>query len=64
MSDGGHPGGEPVFHAAGRISDFTGVEFRGKYSFQYIQNAVFENCTFDTKDAFWHGHNVTVRNSW
>src|SRR5699024_11136902 len=31
--------------------------------FQYIENAVFENCTFDTKDAFWHARNVTVRNS-
>ena len=32
---------------------FRGVTFRGKYSFQYIQNAVFEDCTFDTKDAGW-----------
>ena len=22
-----------------------------------------ENCTFDTKDAFWHAENVTVKNS-
>lgn len=51
------------FMLRGENLDFVGVEFRGKYSFQYIQNAVFENCTFDTKDAFWHGHNVTVRNS-
>ena len=34
---------------------FREVTFQGKYSFQYIKNAVFENCTFDTKDAFWHG---------
>lgn len=36
---------------------------KGKYSFQYIENAVFENCNFDTKDAFWHAKGVTVRNS-
>ena len=42
---------------------FKGVNFKGKYSFQYIKNAYFENCVFDTKDAFWHGENITVRNS-
>lgn len=42
---------------------FTQVEFKGKYSFQYIKDAVFEDCIFDTKDAFWHGENVIVRNS-
>ncbi len=42
---------------------FRGVRMKGKYSFQYIENAVFENCTFDTKDAFWHGKNITVRDS-
>ena len=51
------------FMLRGEGLNFSGVEFRGKYSFQYIQNAVFEHCTFDTKDAFWHGRNVTVRNS-
>ena len=51
------------FMLRGEHLNFTGVTFQGKYSFQYIQNAVFENCTFDTKDAFWHGHNVIVRNS-
>ncbi len=35
--------------------------FRGKYSFQYIQNATIENCVLDTKDAFWHAKNVTVK---
>lgn len=39
------------------------VRFSGKYSFQYIEDAVFENCDFDTKDAFWHAKNVVVRNS-
>lgn len=43
--------------------DFTDVDFKGKYSFQYIENAVFENCRFDTKDAFWHAKHVAVRNS-
>lgn len=42
---------------------FTDVTFRGKYSFQYIEDAVFDNCRFDTKDAFWHAKNVVVRNS-
>lgn len=48
-----------------RSSDllFTDVTFKGKYSFQYIENAVFDNCRFDTKDAFWHAKNVVVRNS-
>ena len=42
---------------------FQNVKLTGKYSFQYIEDAVFENCDFDTKDAFWHAKNVTVRNS-
>ena len=42
---------------------FTDVTFKGKYSFQYIENAVFENCRLDTKDAFWHAKDVTVRDS-
>ena len=42
---------------------FSDVKFQGKYSFQYIADSEFENCTFDTKDAFWHAKNVTVRDS-
>ena len=42
---------------------FNNVRMKGKYSFQYIEDSVFENCTFDTKDAFWHAKNITVRNS-
>ena len=42
---------------------FKGVNFQGKYSFQYIKNAVFENCVFNTKDAFWHGEHITVKDS-
>lgn len=39
------------------------VRFRGKYSFQYVEDAVIENCVLDTKDAFWHARNVVVRDS-
>ena len=42
---------------------FKNVKLKGKYSFQYIENSVFENCEFDTKDAFWHAKNVIVRDS-
>ena len=42
---------------------FQNVRMKGKYSFQYIEDAVFDHCTFDTKDAFWHAKNVIVRNS-
>ena len=42
-----------------QISDF---KLLGKYSFQYIENAVFQNCVLNTKDAFWHAKNVTVKN--
>ena len=40
---------------------FKNVRMKGKYSFQYIEDAVFEHCVFDTKDAFWHARNVAVR---
>ncbi|MCL1604199.1 DUF3737 family protein [Succinatimonas hippei] len=43
--------------------EFKEVEFSGKYSFQYITDAVFDNCRFDTKDAFWHAEHVLVRDS-
>lgn len=42
---------------------FMNVELKGKYSFQYMKNAYFENCVFDTKNAFWHSEDVWVRNS-
>ena len=41
---------------------FRNVDFTGKYSFQYIENANLENCRFKTKDAFWHSKDVTVSN--
>ena len=43
---------------------FRDVRLTGKYSFQYIEDAVFDHCTFDTKDALWHAKNVIVRNSY
>ncbi len=43
--------------------NFQAVNMKGKYSFQYITDSVFENCVLDTKDAFWHAKNVTVRDS-
>lgn len=42
---------------------FEQVRLKGKYSFQYIEDSVFDHCVFDTKDAFWHAKNVTVKNS-
>ncbi len=42
--------------------DFKKVALLGKYSFQYIEDSVFEDCVFNTKDAFWHAKNVTVKN--
>ncbi len=41
---------------------FKDVEFTGKYSFQYVENAVIENCVLHTKDAFWHAKNVVIKN--
>lgn len=38
------------------------LKFSGKYSFQYVENAVVSDCDIDTKDAFWHCRNVTVTN--
>ena len=51
------------FMMRSRALRFTDVTFRGTYSFQYIEGAVFDNCRFDTKDAFWHAKNVVVTNS-
>ena len=51
------------FMMRSRALRFTDVTFRGKYSFQYIEDAVFDNCRFDTKDAFGHAKNVVVKNS-
>lgn len=42
---------------------FHQVTLNGKYSFQYISDSIFEDCEFNTKDAFWHAKNVVVKNS-
>ncbi len=39
------------------------THFKGKYSFQYVKNAVIRSSILDTKDAFWHAENVTVYDS-
>ncbi len=52
------------FMMRSRNLNFKKVNMKGKYSFQYIENATFENCSFDTKDAFWHSRNTTVKNSF
>ena len=41
---------------------FQNVNLTGNYSFQYITDSYFEDCNFDTKDAFWHARNVVLRN--
>lgn len=43
--------------------NFRNVHMKGKYSFQYVEGGVFDNCIFDTKDAFWNAKNITVKNS-
>lgn len=47
-----------------RAKDITArqLQFTGKYSFQYVENAVIEDSVLDTKDAFWHAKNTVIRN--
>ncbi|MBQ9117102.1 MAG: DUF3737 family protein [Clostridia bacterium] len=54
--------GEYLFLDSEDIS-LDNVRVKGKYSFQYVKNAVITNCVLDTKDAFWHGENITVIDS-
>lgn len=42
---------------------FNNITLKGKYSFQYVENAVFDHCTLDTKDCLWHAKNILVKNS-
>ncbi len=51
------------FMMRSRGLDYKNVKLLGKYSFQYIEDSVFDGCDFDTKDAFWHARNVVVKNS-
>ena len=39
------------------------LDFKGKYSFQYVEYLVIRDSVLDTKDAFWHSKNVTVTDS-
>lgn len=41
----------------------SNLDFKGKYSFQYIDGAIITNSKLETKDAFWHSKDVTVENS-
>lgn len=51
------------FLLRGEDLHFRCVRLQGKYSFQYVEGGEFEQCEFDTKDAFWHSRGVTVKNS-
>lgn len=48
----------------GEALSFTRSEFTGKYGFQYVRDAVFDRCVFDTKDAFWHGKTSPSGTAW
>ncbi len=60
--DGGTVNSE-YFMFESRDLKLKGVKMKGKYSFQYVENAEITDCEFDTKDAFWHSKNITVKNS-
>lgn len=50
-----------MLHTRGlRLRD---VQMGGKYSFQYVEDAVLEHCQLDTKDALWHAKHVKVVDS-
>ncbi len=51
------------FMLRSRELDFRHVILHGKYSFQYVENALLERCELHTKDALWHCRNVVVRDS-
>lgn len=51
----------PFFES--RDMEIDGLRMTGKYSFQYVENAVIKNSVLDTKDAFWHSKNITVMDS-
>ena len=65
---GGIAAGLTFLMAIGRLYlsnnlTFENLTLNGKYSFQYIENATFVNCNLNTKDAFWHGKNIIVKDS-
>ncbi len=51
------------FMLKSRNLSFLHLSLRGKYSFQYVENAVLEHCVLHTKDTLWHCRNVVVRDS-
>ena len=53
--------GEYLFFKGEKIH-LSAVKFKGKYSFQYIDNLAIENSYLDTKDAFWHSNNIVCKN--
>ena len=44
-------------------ASFKNLSLHGKYSFQYNRDILIEDSNLDTKDAFWHAKNVTIKNS-
>lgn len=50
------------FFLRGKNLDFSRLSFKGKYSFQYVEDAVLSDSVLETKDAFWHCKNMTVKN--
>jgi len=50
-----------MFESRGLL--FENVTLKGKYSFQYVDDAQIVNCNFDTKDSFWHATNTTIKDS-
>lgn len=52
-----------VFDEERALYNLKNIEYKGKYSFQYMENLEIENCKLDTKDAFWHSKNVIVKDS-
>lgn len=59
---GGELESEYVFMGSREVA-IRDLSFKGKYSFQYVENMTIDDSRLDTKDAFWHCRNVTVRNS-
>ncbi len=54
--------GESALKESGDVK-LRSVKMKGKYSFQYMENLEIDDCELDTKDAFWHSKNVTVKDS-
>ena len=42
-------------------SKISGLNMKGKYSFQYCSNISIEKSNLDTKDAFWHAKDLVIR---